>query len=320
MPQPPPLRSGWSTVVKGKQTPSIAKDSGKKQAVGGKGAKPERAMSSAATDVSQATSASSNASPNKAVQSSSEASSSSSSAPSKDSVSTHSEQQAEPEKPAKPQPAAGKESGKDKAPDAGEESKPASSEAPAEVRSCGRLRSCIVARQAVPPIWQGHGGSKHAWHRCVLLAGLKEGGSQEQGPTTASQTCLEQGAPFVLHYQALPAWAILVLPVLFSHMPRCCMCCCTGAPHQRVCMLDQPQPLTHLAAVLLPLCAARGDIRLLGTAFIPSCSRPSRSCACSSGAALAHTGRQQGGAKEEEGQQHTARTATSCSRQQQGES
>lgn len=64
----------------------------------------------------------------------------------------------------------------------------------------------------------------------LCVAGLQEGGSQEQGPTTASQACLEQGVPLVLHSQALPAWAILALPVL-AHAALLHVCCCTGAPH-----------------------------------------------------------------------------------------
>jgi cell pole-organizing protein PopZ len=115
VPQPPPLKSGWSLVVKGKQSPSIAaasKPSGGKQAADSKAGKPDRSMSDAATEVSQATSASSQASPGKqSKQSSSEASSSSSTAASKDSVSTQPEQQAEPDK-AKTQPAASKEADK----------------------------------------------------------------------------------------------------------------------------------------------------------------------------------------------------------------
>lgn len=100
MPQPPPLRSGWSTVVKGKQSPSIASKPSGKQPASSKAEKADRTMSDAATEVSQATSLGSQPSPSKTKHSSSEASSSSSSGASKDTVSVNSEQHAEPEKPA----------------------------------------------------------------------------------------------------------------------------------------------------------------------------------------------------------------------------
>lgn len=100
VPQPPRLTSGWSLVVKGKQSQSVGKTSGK-HAAGSKTEKPDRTMSDAATEASQATSASSHASPVKAKHSSSEASSSSSSGASKESMSTQGEQQAEVHKPKK---------------------------------------------------------------------------------------------------------------------------------------------------------------------------------------------------------------------------
>jgi cobalamin biosynthesis Mg chelatase CobN len=134
------LRSGWSNVVKGKQSPAIAGKPSGKQHASSKGSKADRTMSDAATEMSQATSTSSQASPSKGKQPSSSEASSSSSGASKDF--THPEQQAEADNP-KSQPAPSTDSGK--AAEAAEEPKDASSSDTTEVR----LHSCIVTSLAL---------------------------------------------------------------------------------------------------------------------------------------------------------------------------
>lgn len=98
VPQPPPLRSGWSMVVKGKQSQSIASKPTIKQHAS-KADKAATAVNDAATEASHSTSVSSHASPSKGKQSSSEVSSSSSSGVSKGSTSVQSEQQVDADKP-----------------------------------------------------------------------------------------------------------------------------------------------------------------------------------------------------------------------------